>query len=105
MPSVCAGEKAVILNYASSVDLESYRDQVSRIALQTELDWNRPKIQHVTILRYTRRVHIKDIVVACEKIDLPELTWTIRKIRLIRELIYPSLDVRLLQEYELDKPQ
>ena len=52
-PSIHAGQSAIIVKFSTSDALEALREQVLAVARETDLSWNRPVIQHVSIFRYT----------------------------------------------------
>jgi hypothetical protein len=99
-PSIHIEKSAVIIKFARTHALERIRDQISAVARQAELSWNRPKIQHVSLFRYSRSIVLDQVIDACGRLQSPDLTWRVCGLRLVRENVYPSLDVTVIEDYE-----
>lgn len=100
-PSIAAGESAVILKFDPSPVLEALRDGISSIAGLSRLSIHRPTIQHVSIFRYYQEVPLHVIREACSNIPIADPVWPIEELRLVREKVYPSLDLDLIREFRL----
>jgi CheY-like chemotaxis protein len=100
-PRILAGESAVILRFDPSPVLEALRDDISSIAGLGGLSTNRPTIQHVSIFRYDQEVAVNPIQQACNNVHIPHLVWTIDQLELVREKVYPSLELDVIRTFRL----
>jgi hypothetical protein len=100
-PSIDARESAVILKFDPSPVLEALRDGISSIAGLYRLSTNRPTIQHVSIFRYHQEVALQGIREACSNVSIADPAWTIEELGLVRENVYPSLDLKLIRTFRL----
>jgi hypothetical protein len=102
-PYIAASESAVILRFYPSPVLEALRDDICSIAGLSCLRTNRPTIQHVSIFRYQQEVSLHAIQEAGRNIPIADPGWTIEELRLVRENVYPSLDLDLICTFTLRK--
>jgi hypothetical protein len=100
-PCILAGASAVILRFDPSPMLEALRDDISAITALSHLSSNRPTIQHVSIFRYDQEVALNPIQHACNNVHIPHLVWTIDELELVREKVYPSLDLDIIWTFRL----
>lgn len=99
-PSIQAKQAAIIVRFSPSQALEALRDRASVVADEVGLNWNRPTIQHLSLFRYRQPAAVDELTKVCAEIPLPAITWQIRGLKLVRENVYPSLNVSEIQDYE-----
>ena len=100
-PSIHVSESAIFLQFSESMEIEILRNRLTAIARNTELNWNRPDIQHVSIFRYLKPIQLDEVRTAIDSIKLPRIEWNIYELQLVREKIYPSLEFTKIQNYTL----
>jgi len=101
-PVVEFRDSAIILNFPPSPVLEEIRQRTCKIVRDTELIWNCPDIQHITLFRYLKPVPLAQLTADCSKISFPEnISLFVDKIHLMQEKIYPLLDAENLHEFSL----
>jgi len=100
-PWVHVSESAVIIQFTSSPGIELLRDQLEVNVQQSDLAWNRPSIQHITICRYSHSFQLRDLTGKFNGTKLPNLVWKIESLSLVQENTYPYLDNNLIQNYAL----
>jgi len=100
-PSIEAGESAVILKFDPSPALEALRDGISSRAGLHHLSTNRPAIQHVSIFRYNQEVPLEAVRGLCGNVAIALTPWAIEELALVRENVYPSLDLELIHSFRL----
>jgi hypothetical protein len=100
-PCILAGASAVILRFDPSPMLEALRDDISAITALSRLSINRPTIQHVSIFRYEQEVALHPIQQACDNLQLRDPDWAIDQLDLVREKVYPSLDLDVIRTFRL----
>lgn len=100
-PTLHISESAVTVQFQTSQGIESLRDYLEAEVKPYQLAWNRPTIQHITILRYTSSFRLQQLVSKVSEIDLPNFIWEINTLELVQDNIYPSLDNELIRKYSL----
>ena len=99
--SLHVSESAIFLRFSESREIESLRSRLAGIASQTELNWNRPGIQHVSMFRYLKPIQLDRVRLAIDSIKIPPIEWEITKLQLVRENLYPSLNFTEIQNNTL----
>ena len=100
-PSIRVSESAIILQFSESREIEFLRNRLTSIVSATELNWNRPDIQHVSMFRYLKPIQLNEVRTTIDSIKLPRIDWNISELQLVKEKLYPSLEFTKIQNYTL----
>ena len=92
---------AIILRFAPSPVLESLRDKIMKIESLDKVIAYRPNLTHITLFRFERAIPLGPLADAVSAIDPPELCWTVDRLVLQQENVYPSLQSTALAAFIL----
>ena len=102
---VRATEDAIILECDTPVELKGLRKNLAVSFAETGLGCRTPQITHLTLARFTRAVPLTAIRSAILNLELPRFECAIDRMTLSRELVYPSLQTRMLRTFDLTDNQ
>jgi hypothetical protein len=94
-------EDAIILECETPAVLHGLRKQLAASFAEEGLDCRIPTITHFTLARFTRAVPMTAIHPAVLYFDLSRFECLVDRIALSNELVYPSLQARLIQTFDL----
>lgn len=101
-PTVEFRDSAIILKFPPSPVLEEIRERTCKIVRDTELIWNRPDIQHITLCRYLKPVSLAQLKAKSSMVSFPQnIRWTVYELHLMQENVYPLLEVENLYKFRL----
>lgn len=100
-----ATEDAIILECDTPPELKDLRMNLAASLAQTDLGCRTPQITHLTLARFTRALPLAGIGSALLKFELRRFECAIDRMTLSRELVYPSLQTRMLRTFDLTNNQ
>lgn len=94
-------EDAIILECETPAELKGLRKHLELSFAQADLDCRVPQITHFTLARFTRAVPVTTIHPAVLNFDPSRFECAVDHIALSHELVYPSLQARMIQKFDL----
>ncbi len=92
---------AIIVAFSPSPELEALRQKISDMPAIASLAGRRPRLQHVSLFRYSRPMLFEELKAACRNIELDLPPWRVLRVEVVRETVYPSLAFEVLRSFEL----
>lgn len=92
---------AIVLRFERSPVLEALRERISQIRWPSGLAKRCPNLAHMTLFRFETAMPLSPLAEAVAAQAFPEPRWTVDRLVLSREMIYPSLKTAILAEFDL----
>ena len=94
---------AIILVFPPSSEIEALRHGLEDMPALAGLDSHRPRLQHVSLFRFTAEMPLDDVQSTCCDIEFDLPPWRIIDVDLVRETVYPSLCLECLRTIVLGR--
>lgn len=92
---------AIILRFECSPVLEVLRDRISTMRRPTGVARRRPNLAHISLFRFETTMPLSPVAEAVAAHTPPRFCWTVDRLVLSREEIYPSLQTAILARFNL----